>query len=180
MDAASARCVYADARAYADVADRPLDLDAVTARIVPGLERAAVELGTVGFVTHRLVLVLTGERVLDPGDPASLGAVAGQFLPPDVRDAAARGDAWDVGARVDWGTRIDLGESAYTPIHRIENVGTQLSYAGTDANLMLRAQWDVNTSPQRGTSALPSESFSAFFTTAAGWITERRSRLESV
>ncbi len=170
--------VYADARTYADVAEKPLALDAALARILPGLQGAAGQLRDLGFVVHRLVLVVSGERALEAGDPKSVAVVAEQFLASSVRDAAAKGDAWDVGARVDWGTHVDLGEDGLVPVHRIETVGTELSYTGAEPNLVLRAQWDVNTSPQRGTSALRPESFRTFFTAAARWISDRRSRVE--
>lgn len=168
--------VYADARMYADVAEKQLSLDAAIARIVPGLRDAARELNDLGFVAHRLVLVVSGERAVDRD---AVIAVAKRFLAPHVHEAAQKGEAWDVGARVDWGTRISLGDDGEVPVHRLETIGTELSYTGTETNLVLRAHWDVNTSPQRGASPLRVESFPLFFAEAARWISERRALVET-
>ena len=169
--------VYADAHTYADVAEKPLALDAALARVLPGLVGAADELQAAGFVVHRLLLAVTGESMLAAGDRTVRAAVARRFLSEDVREATESGEALDVGARIDWGTQVDLGDGL-VPVHRVENVGTELTYNGTDPSVVLRAMWDVNTSPGRGTSALPTSSFAPFFTMAERWISERRARVE--
>jgi hypothetical protein len=170
--------VYADARAYADVAERALDLRAVVRRLSSGFRGAAAELNGFGFVVNRLVVVVTGEQTLTPNDPASMRLVTDRLLASHIRDAAGRGEVADAGARVDWRTRFSLPEEGAVPVHRIETIGTELTFTGTSENLILRAQWDVNTSPIRGTAPLRPESFEAFYDAAAAWIIERRSALE--
>lgn len=167
----------ASATVYEEASGRSLQLSRATQRALAGLRQTADLLQSLSIVPHRPILIVSGEQdVVEADRHPLLSALASRYFGHEVIQAVAERRLSDLNYRGDWQTSFQLStESA--PVHRLETVGTAVGFNEQIPKVVLRCQWDVNSSPARGERALSGPDVELFFVQASAWIEQRMSEL---
>ncbi|MCK6551194.1 hypothetical protein L6R52_35495 [Myxococcota bacterium] len=164
--------VNVDARAYEEVAERPLLLDDVRRRISPNLVRA---MDLLELPVARLVLV-TLAHASESKNGDAVRAVAARMFSARVNEEAQNGELLELSSSVNRNTHLPLPLVGRGPeavgINRIERLSAEWSLTGGVARVSLRLHLDINTTPALE-GALDSGAIDSFFESASNWSLER-------